>query len=274
MIVRLFTVLLLLLSSGPAMLFAAADTGEVPGTPVTEPLAGPPLIPGEEFHFAVHWAIVPGAGEIAVQATRAPSGDLKVTTTTSTRRLARMLLPFRATADALYDARTGALKSLHERSQTRGKSAEHIVNFDYIRRRASYVIVGGMKPTMITIPAGSPTDLITALIQTRRWEMQPGDKRDVLVLFDDDFYELTIHALRYETITTHLGTFRTLVLQPRMDKTEPKGMFKRGSTVQVWIAQDERRLPVKFEVEFKIGTGTAVLERYTPGDSAVAAKKK
>ena len=47
-----------------------------------------------------------------------------------------------------------------------------------------------------------------------------------------------------------------------MEKTPPKGMFKRGSTVRVWIAQDAHRLPVKFEVEFKIGTGTATLEAY------------
>ena len=56
--------------------------------------------------------------------------------------------------------------------------------------------------------------------------------------------------------------FITLVLEPRMEKTPPKGMFKNGSTVRVWISQDERRLPVKFEVEFKIGTGVATLARY------------
>jgi hypothetical protein len=41
-------------------------------------------------------------------------------------------------------------------------------------------------------------------------------------------------------------------------------MFRRGSTVRVWIAQDAHHLPVKFEVEFKIGTGTAMLESYQP----------
>jgi hypothetical protein len=59
-----------------------------------------------------------------------------------------------------------------------------------------------------------------------------------------------------------MGMFKAIVLEPRMDKTPPKGMFKRGSSVRVWIAQDRHRLPVKFEVEFKIGTGTATLESY------------
>jgi hypothetical protein len=67
---------------------------------------------------------------------------------------------------------------------------------------------------------------------------------------------------RYEDVETPIGKFRTAVLEPRMDKTPPKGMFKRGSSVRVWIAQDSHRLPVKFEVEFKIGTGSATLVNY------------
>jgi hypothetical protein len=115
---------------------------------------------------------------------------------------------------------------------------------------------------VLAIPSGNPTDLIMGLLQTRSWDLQPGQKRDVLVLFDDDFYELTIHMARYEDVQTKMGRFKTIVLEPRMDKTPPKGMFKRGSSVRVWIAQNNHRLPVKFEVEFKIGTGTATLESY------------
>jgi hypothetical protein len=39
----------------------------------------------------------------------------------------------------------------------------------------------------------------------------------------------------------------------------------------VWIAQNEARLPVRFEVEFKIGTGTATLETYSAPKPAHAA---
>jgi hypothetical protein len=51
-----------------------------------------------------------------------------------------------------------------------------------------------------------------------------------------------------------MGFFKTVVLVPRMEKTPPIGMFKRGSTVRVWIeTDDDRRLPVRFEVGFKFG---------------------
>jgi len=233
--------------------------------------AGAPLQPGERLEFSVTWAIVPGAGKIVVSADDAGPGRIKVTTTTSTRGLARLLLPFDATAEALYDTATGQLLSLHDRTSARGKHAEHIANFDYANREASYVAVGSTKPTYFKIPEGSPRDLITALLSTRDWKMRPGDARDALVLFNDEFYLLTIHAESYETVETDLGRFKALVLEPKMEKTPPKGMFKKGASVRVWISQDDRHLPVRFEVGFNIGTGVATLDAYQPPTERAAA---
>jgi hypothetical protein len=110
-------------------------------------------------------------------------------------------------------------------------------------------------------------DLMMSLVQTRDWDMQPGDKRDALILFDDEFYELTIYADRYERLRTSFGKFETLVLIPKMEKTEPKGMFKRGSTVQLWLSLDKQRLPVKIEVKMKVGVGIMTLIEHQSAES-------
>ena len=223
-----------------------------------------PLEDGERLTYRVSWAIVPGAGEIKISARQDDAaGRLIVTTNTATRKLARMLLPFEAESNSIFDLKTGRMLSLQETSLTKGKRAEHTVTFDYPSRVATYANTGAAQPPrQLPIPPGDPTDLMMGLLQTRTWDLKPGQKRDALVLFDDDFYELTIHMARYEDVETTVGKFRTIVLEPRMDKTPPKGMFRRGSSVRIWIAQDSHRLPVKFEVEFKIGTGTATLEAY------------
>ena len=235
-----------------------------------------PLQNGEKLTYRVSWAVVPGAGEIKISAQNDPSAPterLKVVTTTATRRLARMLLPFDAASESLFDLKTGLLSRLHESSDQGEKSTQRTITFDHKARTAAYTNPAEKPPTRtLPMPDGDPTDLIMALMQTRGWNLKPGEKRDALVLFDDDFYELTIHFARYEDVRTPLGTFKTVVLEPRMDKTAPKGMFRRGSRVRVWIAQNDHRLPVKFEVEFKIGTGTATLESYTPPPKAVPAK--
>jgi hypothetical protein len=229
---------------------------------------------GEMLTYRVAWAIVPGAGEIKISAKKEIGPDapqLRVTTTTATRGFARMLMAFDAQAESVFDVRSGRLLTLTERSTSRRKHAEHTVTFDYPKGQALYIAKENpTTPVPLPLPDGNPTDLITSLLQTRSWDLKPGEARDALVLFDDDFYELTIHALRYENVKTSLGTFHTVVLEPRMEKTPPKGMFKRGSTVLVWIAQDDHRLPVRFEVEFKIGTGVATLVGYHPPTEAAS----
>ena len=232
--------------------------------------AQPALLPGEALTYRVSWGIFFTAGEIKIFAEPAPaaipSDRILNVTTTATRGFARALYAFDARAEALVEAPTGRLISHVETTTTKEKQTRHVTTLDYAKRLALYrdEIEPG-RNLDVPLPPGDPLDLIMSLITTRQWELKPGEKRDALVLFDQDPYELTIHAVRYEEITTRLGTFNTLVLEPRMDKTPPKGMFKKGSAVRVWIAQDDpRRLPVKFEVEFKFGSGVATLVAYQP----------
>ena len=186
-------------------------------------------------------------------------------THTATRGLARLILPFDARAESLFDRSTNHLVWLGESSNDRGKQLAHTVSFDYKKNVAIYTVTEGQVSTRtLPMPPGYPSDLISCLVQARTWNLRPGEARDALVLFEDEFYQFTIHALGYETILTPTGTVNTLVLEPRMERTPPKGMFKRGSTVRVWIGQDPRRLPVRFKVGFNFGSGVATLESYRP----------
>lgn len=231
------------------------------------------LRPGESLTYRVGWGIYFGAGEINIfaelPAATTPPGRILNITTTATRGFARALYAFDARAEALVAAPTGRLLSHVETTATREKNTRHITTFDYAKRTALYRDeINPAKNLDFPLPPGEPLDLILSLINTRQWNLKPGEKRDALVLFEKEAYELTIHAVRYESVTTRLGTFNTLVLEPRMEKTPPKGMFKKGSAVRVWIAVDDpRRLPVKFKVEFKFGSGVATLVAYQPPTS-------
>jgi hypothetical protein len=222
---------------------------------------------GEAFTFRVGFSIFSNAGEIKI--TTSPETDdrqpsLLVVTTTSTRGLVRSFYPFDARAESVYNLSTGHMVVHTERSVGK-KPTETILTFDYAKRTADFTnVVHPEKNQVVPLPPGDPMDLISSLVQARAWRLKPGDTVDALVMFEEEPYELTFHAERYETVKTPLGTFETLVLVPKMEKTPPKGMFKRGSTVRVWISQDERHLPVKFEVEFKFGSGVATLVDYQP----------
>lgn len=249
----------------PFLLFCAGALGLItPALRGDEPLA---LRPGEQMTFQVSWGIFAHAGDIVIAAADAPGNppELLVTTTTTTRGMLHMFYSFEAMGRAFFDPASGRLLRAEESSQSDSKRTGESLVFDYASRTARYAnTVQPARDRLLTLPPGDPLDLIMSLIQTRNWTLQPGETRDALVIFDDEFYELTLHAVRYEELHTRLGDFRTLLLVPKMEKTAPKGMFKRGSEVKVWISQDERRLPVRFQVEFKFGTGIATLVDYRP----------
>lgn len=223
---------------------------------------------GEALTYRVAWGIFGNAGEIKIAA-RQETNDgnpfLAITTTTETKSLVRRLFPFEAQSESIYDLRTGRMSVHTETSASNRKKTNISLEFDYAKSSVLFTdFMNSANNQTLPLPPGEPNDLISSLVQTRTWNLKPGEKRDINVLFEKEVYELTIHALRYETIETRMGKFNTLVYEPRMEKTPPKGMFKRGSAVHVWISQDDQKLPVRFEVEFKFGAGVATLLHYEP----------
>jgi hypothetical protein len=208
------------------------------------------------------------AGELKIGAQAEKTEDnqalVRVTTTSSTRGFVRMLYSFGGDLWTLFDARDGRMLTASATTHSSKAKTHASIDFDYDKREANYV--DHLKPTRSTtlhVPPGRPMDMITALIQTRVWGLAPGESRDALVLFDDEFYSLQITAEREETVATPNGPRRALLLIPRMIG-KPKGMFRRGGEVKVWVSADEDRLPLRFEVKLKVGTAYAVLSDYRP----------
>lgn len=237
----------------------------------------PVLQPGESLTYQVGWALFGHAGQIKIAASTGTLADMPVTrvvTTTSTTGLARLLYRFDGEADMLIDAHDGRLLSALAKTRSRGERTQASVSFDYVNKEASYV--DHLRPdrtTLLHLPEESrPLDLITSLVQTRTWSLAIGESRDMLVLFDDEFYELRITAEHEEILATTDGPRKALLLVPRMIGP-PKGMFRRGGEVRVWVSADEDRLPLRFEVKLKVGTAYAVLSDYQSPARKIAGLK-
>lgn len=241
-------------------------------------LAAAPLAvrDGEKFTFRVSWGIFNNAAEITIAANEEEAGDgmlqTRIVTETATRGIIRGLYRFDGQAQSIFDTNTGRMISAVATTETGSKSTRATIAFDYDNARASYVDeIRPHRSLDLELPAGNPLDFITSLIQTRNWNIEPGESKPALVLFDDEFYELTITAVEETTIKTPWGRKRALLLVPTM-QGEPKGMFKRGGEVRVWISRDEDPLPLRFDVKVAVGTAHAVLTDFTrgPGNEAVA----
>jgi hypothetical protein len=225
---------------------------------------------GETLSYSVRWGFIPSVGRIKITADALGDGSdsvMRVTTTTATWGIARGIFPFDGRGESVYQAESGLLMSISEWSSYQDKQVKDDIVFNYGKMTAMFTdAIHPEKSHRIKMPEGNPSDLILALIRTRYWNLQPGQQRDALVIFKDQFYPLTIRAEDdIDYLISTMGIFKSVVLVPRMEKTPPIGMFKNGSTVRVWIeTNDSRRLPVRFEVGFKFGTGTATLINYLP----------
>jgi hypothetical protein len=222
---------------------------------------------GERFNFRVSWGLFSHAAEINITArSESVAGlpQIRVTTTTSTQGLIRKLYSFDGRAESVFDGNDGRMLAATADTSTKKRKTRAMAVFDYTSANVRYEdYLRPHRSTNIPLPPGEPMDLITSLIEARAWNLKVGDRRPTTVMFDDEFYELTLVAERIERVETPTGKYDALVVVPIMEK-DPKGMFKRGGTVRVWISQDEKRLPVKLEVSLKYGTGTAWLTDYHP----------
>jgi hypothetical protein len=236
---------------------------------------------GEKFTYKVGFAIFSRAGEITIEADADTGTDgralMRIINTTSTKGLVRGVYTLENRAEVLIDLESGRILSTRETGQEGKRESDSETIFDYEAKIARHV--DRNRPGRsgdIPIPDGNPLDLISALVQTRDWNLKPGDERDILVHFGRDLYPLTIKAVQYEEVRTPLGRYRALVLVPEMRGT-PKGLFKRGGEIKVWIAQDGSNLPVRMQLKLNYGTATLLLSDYRPPavgpDSARATAK-
>ncbi len=231
---------------------------------------------GETFTYKVGFAIFGRAGDIVISAhdERKDGADVvRVTTDTKSHGFVRAVYAFDNKAEVLLDKASGRLLHVKESGADPKRATDTEITFDYKTRVAQYTDrVRPDRSAGVPIPEGNPVDLISALVQTRDWNLKPGEKRDVMVQFGSDFYPLSIKAEDYEEVRTPLGTYRTLVLVPRMEK-DPKGLFKKGGQIKVWISQDASNLPVKMHLKLNFGTATLLLSDYKPPATLSAATK-
>ena len=225
-------------------------------------------MPGEALTYRVSWGLLGQIGEMKISASAETvdgKDHIRVSTTSATRGLVRTFYPFDGTAWTLFEADSGRLLSGAATTKTSKKSTNASILFDYVKGEAVYTDhIRAKRSLTLPLPEdAAPVDLITSLIQGRLWGLTPGQSRDALVLFDDEFYPLRITAEREETISTADGPRKAILLVPTMTE-HPKGMFRRGGEVKVWVSADKDRLPLKFEVKLKVGTAYATLTHYDP----------
>jgi len=93
-------------------------------------------------------------------------------------------------------------------------------------------------------------DVFAALYALRRERLQPGARKRWVLGDDDVVKEVETRVLRSETVMAPAGPASSLHVET---VSLLGGLFKDGGEFRIWLSDDERRLPLKFQVQVKLG---------------------
>lgn len=99
-------------------------------------------------------------------------------------------------------------------------------------------------------------DPLTGIYILRDRELEIGRSEFIKVYDTEKFWDVEIQVLRKQTVKTPAGTFDTIVVCPLL---QSEGIFKKSGPVEIFITDDERKIPVRMLTKVSIGTVIAEL---------------
>ncbi len=117
------------------------------------------------------------------------------------------------------------------------------------------------EPRVISGPLNEPVlDMLTSLYFVRAQELTPGKDIVFDIVNREKQYPLIVKVLKKEAVKTAAGKFNCIVVEPQF---RGEGIFvSKGKSLQVWLTDDEYKMPVKMKTEVFIGSVSAELLEY------------
>lgn len=104
--------------------------------------------------------------------------------------------------------------------------------------------------------AGLTFDTYGSFYYVRYLPLEVGKSFRVKIFYGKEADEVEVRVLKKERIKTILGKIDTIVIRPMV---KSKGVFEGKGSVQIWLTDDERRIPVKAQTKVTVGSVTADL---------------
>ncbi len=110
---------------------------------------------------------------------------------------------------------------------------------------------------------GLVQDVLSAFYHVRAQNLEVGCSIWIDVHDINKRYDLEVKVLRKERINVPAGTFDCFVVEPLLMTS---GIFRREGDMQIWLTDDEYKLPVMMRSKLYFGSVWAKLSGYKLGD--------
>ena len=131
--------------------------------------------------------------------------------------------------------------------------ADHWTLFDH-EHDSVYIHEGKLK----TLPIPKFTnDFLSIFYYIRSLSFSPGDTFSLPICVDKKVRTINFTCTIHDTVEAVGRIIPCLVIQPRI--SSDNGAFNRKSSLEVWVSDDSRKIPVKIKSKISLGSITAKL---------------
>ena len=226
---------------------------------------------GETLDYSLTWlGISGGAARFTIGLAPGAPDRFRITSVAMSSsgfaRIFRVRDEIHSIVDRVLFTTIGYEKHLNER----GKRKDDMTVVDRAAGTATRRRPG--KPDQVVQIDGPVFDPLSLIYHFRRLDLRPGGHVHFMVVGDGKLYAVDADVTERENITTPLGTFRTVAVEPQMSAG---GLFKdEDSKLTIWYSEDERHLPVRIRSEVGIGSITANLTGVRAGVTGIEPNSK
>ncbi len=243
-------------------ILAAASLQQTPPAvlqPVLQPVQ-PAFAAGETLDYSLSWMKMSGGSARMTVAPHEDGTKLRMTFVGKSGSFFSRIFKVRDEIESIVRRETFSTIAYTKRLDEKGRKKDEFTLVDEETRTAT------RKGKSFPVPAAI-VDPLSVMYLLRTVDLSPGASHEFTVMADGKVYQLVARVLRKEVLRTEAGTFRTVLVEPKMREG---GVFGDGEArLLIWYSDDDRRLPVRIRSEVGIGAITASLRAFSTGVSSI-----
>jgi len=216
---------------------------------------------GETLDYDLTWvAINGGAMRMTIGIAPNDPAHYRITSVAKTNPSFAMILKVQDSVVSVVNRSDFSTVRYEKHIVEHSKPKDDVTTIDEAAKTATRVRPN-KKPQVVAVPKPvfDPLSLVDHL---RTLNLQVGTVQRFTVYADAKVYTLEANVVRSETIGTPAGTFRTIVVEPKM---LAGSIFKDEGSMTIWFSDDPRHIPVRIRSDLKVGSITAGLRAITAG---------
>ena len=221
--------------------------------PLAPPRAGFSFPPKQTLTYSVDWRVFPAGTAVLHFET---NGDrIRITANAETVGAINLLFHVDDRFQSTFDLERGCTYEFDKQTVEGRRQINSTLKLDYAQGKSildEKNLVTGQAKHLEEPIGGCLTDLLTGVFYASSQPMTLGQSFVLPVVDAMHTVPVTMKVEGREEITTTLGHFKTLRVQPTADA----GVVKNRGNIWIWYTDDERHLPVQMRARLFWGTIT------------------